>query len=170
MINLKNPYLFAPAGPTNYDKATYIVTSNLFLFPCPRQANGFPWNPYPQRHISAKRVFLKFIPVFLMLTFQIIYQYPRCEINTPDVSQYKENWTWHNFWDSLPINTFSWKTLQHVPELSHSMHRGINPSQKHPPPYFLPSPLQIFQAPFFRQFPIYIVFLWPPSLKIGKSP
>ena len=55
MINLKNPYLFAPPGPTNYDKATYIVSSNLCLFTC-SQATGFPWNPYPQRHISAKGV------------------------------------------------------------------------------------------------------------------
>ena len=78
MINLKNPYLFAPPGPTNYDKATYIVSSNHCLFTCP-QATGFPWNLYPQRHISAKRVFLKFILVLLILTFQIIYQYPWCE-------------------------------------------------------------------------------------------
>ena len=39
----------------NYDKATYIVSSNLCLFTC-SQATGFPWNPYPQRHISAKGV------------------------------------------------------------------------------------------------------------------
>ena len=63
MITLKNPYFFPPADPTNYDKATYIVSSNLCLFTC-SQATGFPWNPYPQRHISAKRVFLKFIPMF----------------------------------------------------------------------------------------------------------
>ena len=30
----------------NYDKATYIVSSNLCLFTYP-QATGFPWNPYP---------------------------------------------------------------------------------------------------------------------------
>ena len=40
MINLKN-HLFAPPDPTNYDKATYIVSSNLCLFTCP-QATGFP--------------------------------------------------------------------------------------------------------------------------------
>ena len=39
----------------NYDKATHIVSSNLCLFTCP-QARDFPWNPYPQRHISAKSV------------------------------------------------------------------------------------------------------------------
>ena len=37
------------------EKATYIVSSNLCLFTC-TQATGFPWNPYPQRHISAKGV------------------------------------------------------------------------------------------------------------------
>ena len=78
MINFKKPYLFALPGHTNHEKATCIVSSNLCLFTCP-QATGFPRNLYPQRHINAKRVFLKFIPVFLMLTFQIIYQYPRCE-------------------------------------------------------------------------------------------
>ena len=101
MINLKKPYLIAPPGPTNYDKATYIVSSNLCLFAYP-QVTGFPWNSYPHRHISAKRVFLKFIPVFLMLTFQII--------NTPVVSQYKENWTLHSFWDFLTNKTFRRKT------------------------------------------------------------
>ena len=62
MINLKNPYLFPP-DPTNYDKATYIVSSNLCPFTC-SQATGFPWNPYPESNISAKSVFLKFIPMF----------------------------------------------------------------------------------------------------------
>ena len=55
--------LFPPPDPTNYGKATYIVSSNLCLFTC-SQATGFPWNPYPQWHITAKRVFLKFIPMF----------------------------------------------------------------------------------------------------------
>ena len=100
MINLKKPYLFAPPGPTNYDKATYIVSSNLCLFTC-SQATGFPWNPYPQRHISAKRVFLKFIPMF-DVNFSNNISIP---------SQYKENWTWHNFWDFLTIKTFMKKTF-----------------------------------------------------------
>ena len=38
----------------NYDKATYIVSSNLCLFIC-SQVQVFPWNSYPQRHISAIR-------------------------------------------------------------------------------------------------------------------
>ena len=62
MINLKKSFLFAPPGLTNYDKVTYIASSNLCLFTCP-QATGFPWIPYPQRHISTKRVFLKLIPM-----------------------------------------------------------------------------------------------------------
>ena len=61
----------------NYDTPTYIVSSNLCLFIC-LQPTDFPWNRYPQRHISCKE-FPKFIPLFLMLTFQIIYQYPRPE-------------------------------------------------------------------------------------------
>ena len=65
----------------NYDKATYIVSSNLCLFNC-RQATGFPQNPYPQKHISGKRVFLKFIPLFLVLTFQIIYQDSQVRVST----------------------------------------------------------------------------------------
>ena len=35
---------------------------------------------------------------------------------------------------------------------------------------FLPSPLKIVQAPLFRQFPIYIVFLWPLSPKNWWTP
>ena len=59
-----------------------------------------------------------------------------------------------------------------VPELSHSVHRGINPPQKYPPPYFLPCLLQIVEASLFRQFPMYIVFSdpSPPPLKIGETP
>ena len=47
----------------NYEKATYIVSSNLRLFTC-TQTTGFPWNPYPQRHISAKGVSQIHPPVF----------------------------------------------------------------------------------------------------------
>ena len=39
----------------NYDKATYIVSSDLCQFTCP-QAADFPWNLYPQIHISVKGV------------------------------------------------------------------------------------------------------------------
>ena len=64
----------------------------------------------------------------------------------------------------------SYPKFWHVPELSRSVHQGTNPPQKHSPPYFLPSPLQIFQAPLFRQFPIYIVALWPLSPKKWWTP
>ena len=37
----------------NYDKGTYIIVSNLCLFTCP-PSHRRSWNPYPQRHISAK--------------------------------------------------------------------------------------------------------------------
>ena len=64
----------------------------------------------------------------------------------------------------------SYLKFRHVPELSHSMHQGIIPPQKHPPPYFLPSPLQIVQAPLFRQFPIVIYcFFVPPPLPRPKN-
>ena len=64
----------------------------------------------------------------------------------------------------------SYLKFRHVPELSHSVHPGINPPQKHPP-YFLPSPLQIVQAPLFKQCPMYIVFCAPPHpLKVGEPP
>ena len=69
MINSKKPssYLFAPPGPTNYDKATTFVYS---LAPRSLALHEIPTH----RHISAKRVFLKFIiPVFLMLI--IIYNF-----------------------------------------------------------------------------------------------
>ena len=33
----------------------------------------------------------------------------------------------------------SYPKLRHVPELSHSVHRGINPPQKHPPIFAKPS-------------------------------
>ena len=62
----------------------------------------------------------------------------------------------------------SYLKFRHVPELSQSVHRGINPLPKHPPPYFLPSLLQIVEAPLFRQFPIYI--LWSPSPKNWWTP
>ena len=64
----------------------------------------------------------------------------------------------------------SYLKFWHLPELSHGVYRGINPPQKHPPPSFLPSPLQIVQAPLFRQFPLNFVFCDPTPLKIGEPP
>ena len=59
----------------NYDKGTYIIFSNLCLFTCP-QAIDFYEIP-THKGILVQRVFVKFIPLFLVFTFQIIYQYPR---------------------------------------------------------------------------------------------
>ena len=50
----------------------------------------------------------------------------------------------------------SYLKFQHVPELSHSVHRGINPSS--------------CQAPLFRQFPIYNCFFVTPSPKNWWTP
>ena len=62
----KTSYLFAPPSPTNYDKAIYIVSSNLCLFTC-TPGYWLSMKSLPtERHISAKRVFLKFILVFLV--------------------------------------------------------------------------------------------------------
>ena len=58
----------------NYEQATYIVSSNLYLFTFTR-SQAFYEIP-THRGILVQRVFLKFIPLFLVLTFQIIYQYP----------------------------------------------------------------------------------------------
>ena len=73
-------------------------------------------------------------------------------------------------WSKFNALSKSYLKLRHVPELSHSAHRDINPPQKHPPPYFLPSPLQIVQASLFRQFPIYIVLFVTPSPKNWWTP
>ena len=72
----------------------------------------------------------------------------------------------------------SFRKFRHVPELSHSLHQGINPSlPRPPPPHKKKSTLLIFcqvfcklSKPPFRQFPIYIIFLWPPSPKNWRSP
>ena len=67
----------------------------------------------------------------------------------------------------------SYLKFQHVPELSYSAHRVINPP---PPKKKTPSSLFFDKAPAncpspsFRQFPIYIVFCDPPPLKIGEPP
>ena len=62
----------------NYDKATYTVSSILCLFTCPRP-QAFHEIPTRRGILVQKRVFLKFIPLFLVLTFQIVHQYPRSE-------------------------------------------------------------------------------------------
>ena len=64
----------------------------------------------------------------------------------------------------------SYIKFRHVPELIYVVHRGINPPQKHPPPYFLLSPLQIVHAPPFQAIPHILFFCDPPPLKIGEPP
>ena len=63
----------------NYEKATYIVSSNLCLFTC-TQPRSQAFHEIPiHRGKFVQRMFLKFIHLFLVLTFQIIYQYPGSE-------------------------------------------------------------------------------------------
>ena len=59
----------------------------------------------------------------------------------------------------------SYLKFRHVPELSHSVDRSINPASKKTfPHYFLPSTLQIVQFPLFWQFPIFnCFFVAPPN-------
>ena len=51
----------------------------------------------------------------------------------------------------------SYLKFRHLPELSHSVHGGINPASK--TPYFLQSPLQIVQTSCLGNSPYIIVFL-----------
>ena len=56
----------------------------------------------------------------------------------------------------------SYLKFWHVPELGHSVHRGINPSSKAPFSLFLANPPANCLRPLFRQFPIYIIFVYHP--------
>ena len=61
----------------NYDKATYIVSSKLCLFTCPQAFHEIPTH---RDILVQKECFSsKLSSLFLVLTFQIIYQYPRRE-------------------------------------------------------------------------------------------
>ena len=82
MINLKNLYLFAPPYPTNYYKATYIVSSNLCLFTCP-QATGFPWLSLPTdtEAFSAKRCFSNSSPCLMLGNFSNNLPIPQVWVN-----------------------------------------------------------------------------------------
>ena len=58
-------------------------------------------------------------------------------------------------WSKFKSITSASAIFLHLSELSYSVHQGINPptpSQKHIYPFFWPRPLQIFQAPLFKQF------------------
>ena len=66
----------------------------------------------------------------------------------------------------------SYLRFWHVPELSHSVHWGINPPlpQKHHPLSFLRSPLQIVQAHFLSNSPNILFFGDTPPITIGELP
>ena len=59
-VNLKKPY--------NQDIKEQVTTKKFL-----KKKTGFTWNPQPQRH-SVQKVFLKINALFVVLTFQIIYQ------------------------------------------------------------------------------------------------
>ena len=61
----------------NYDKATYIVSSNLCLLTYPQSRPQAFHEIAIHRAIILQWVFLKSIPLFLVLTCQIVYHYPR---------------------------------------------------------------------------------------------
>ena len=83
MIHLKKPFLFAPPGFTDHDKATSIVSSNLSIHLPP--GHWLSMKFLPAEAYQCKKGVSQFIPLLLMLTFQIIYQYPI------GVSQCKQN-------------------------------------------------------------------------------
>ena len=51
------PLCFSSSLKNNcYDKTTYRVSSLAFSYSLALQVTDFPWNPYPQRNVSAKIV------------------------------------------------------------------------------------------------------------------
>ena len=59
-VNLKEPY--------NQDIKEQVTTINFL-----KKKTDFTWNPQPQKH-SVQKVFFKFNPLFVVLSFQIIHQ------------------------------------------------------------------------------------------------
>ena len=51
----------------------------------------------PKEGDIVEMVFFKFILLFLVLTYQLIYKHP-------SQSHLKRNWAWHNFWNPLTID------------------------------------------------------------------
>ena len=73
------------------------------------------------------------------------------------------------FWTSMVVETFEMVGMMMLIDLYHSVHWGINPSSKTPPPSFLPSPPPLNRQtvhtppPLFRQsHPLYWFFMNPP--------
>ena len=72
------PYFFAPPGPTSFMTRQHTQFPLTFVYSLAFRPLAFHEIP-THRGILVQRVFLKFIPLFLVLPFQIIYQYPRSE-------------------------------------------------------------------------------------------
>ena len=74
----------------------------------------------------------------------------------------------------------SYLKFRHVPELSHSLHQGINPNPQPPPPHPPPKKKASFlffvrssancPSPFLGNSPYILFFCDPPPLKIGEAP
>ena len=91
-LNLPSPYLFALPRPLHFVTMERHNTKVISQF-CKEKSHkvqgiksrsplkilkkkiDFAWNPEPKRHCLQK-VFMKFNSLFLILTFQIIYQSP----------------------------------------------------------------------------------------------
>ena len=79
MTTIKNPHLSTPPGPTNMTTMTRQHTqfSPTFFYSLAPRSLAFHEIP-SYRILVQKECFSNSSP-FLVLTFQIIYQYPRCE-------------------------------------------------------------------------------------------
>ena len=82
--NFKHPsYLFAVPGPTNITTMTRQYTQFPLTFVyllASRPQHTFHEIPTHRGISIVQRVFLKFISLFMVFTFQIIYQYSRSEL------------------------------------------------------------------------------------------
>ena len=85
-----------------------------------KEITGFTLNLKPQRR-SEQKVFFKFSPLFVVLTFQTIHQQPRSR-------SMRGKLTWLNLWNLLTIN-FSLDDLIISPHVKHA-----SPYKFAPPP------------------------------------
>ena len=88
-------------GPISLWFAPRMITSKsppiLYAFPSPiKRRAGFTWTPQSQRP-SVQKVLYKFNPLSVVLTFQIIYQWPRSW-------SMRGKLTWHDLWNISVIN------------------------------------------------------------------
>ena len=63
----------------------------------------------------------------------------------------------------------SYLKFRDAPELSHSVHPGISPPDKHSPPSFCQAPCKLFKPPFLGNSPYIYFFVTTPPLNIGES-